>query len=168
MHLTSSERAAGQDDKNKPSYRQTHRRCSVYPTTPFKCQQQQQQQRNQIWKKLIKSESPPHLAHQQLPKRRREQATGAGCRVSMTTSWLRRFPPQISIYNRILSKDEKGGENTSWSPHKSKHALNELVSKAEPAMGVPAKAGGGGARCDTTHKHCSLFSPPTEDQFSLQ
>lgn len=41
---------------------------------------------------------------------------GAGCPVSMTTSWLGQFLPQISIYNSILRKAEKGGgEHTS--PH---------------------------------------------------
>jgi hypothetical protein len=53
--------------------------------------------------------------------------------VSMTTSWLGHFLPQISIYNRILHKVEKGGkENISWCPRKNIHTGTNLYQKQKP------------------------------------
>lgn len=103
----------------------------------------------------------PHPAHQQLPKWSKDNRLwGRGCIVSMTTSWLGQFLPQISIYNRILRKAEKGGgENTSWCPNQSLRTLNKPVPKTERRMGVPQQKlwrppwGAEGEQ----GSHCSIF-----------
>lgn len=89
----------------------------------------------------------------------------------MTTSWLGQFLPQISIYNRILRKAEKGGgENTSWCPNQSMCTLNKPVPKKERMMGSHSKSFGDprGEQRESKVVTVLFFSFPTEDQFSLQ
>lgn len=90
----------------------------------------------------MKSQSPSSELTSSYPNGGDNRLRGRECRVSMTTSWLGRFLPQISIYNRILRKAEKGGGETHLGALRGACArrINRAHIKSRTQDGSPSKA----------------------------
>lgn len=98
---------------------------------------------------------------------------GAGCAVSMTTSWPGWFLPQISIYNRILRKTAKGGgENPILVPSQEHAHITQACIESRTQDGSPSNSlrtlWGGGSLCSLFFLLPQRISSPYNETKALQ